>query len=60
MLLQKWFHITSDPEFENQINDKISFEKFLRLPFDKASHDHSTFSRFRSRLSKKAMIKLNN
>ena len=25
MLLQKWFHIPSDPELENQINDRISF-----------------------------------
>ena len=60
MLLQKWFHIVSDPELENQINDRISFKKFLGLPLDKPSPDHSTFSRFRSRLSKEAMIKLNN
>jgi len=60
MLLQKWFHIPSDPELENQINDRISFKKFLGLTFDKPSPDHSTFSRFRSRLSKEAMIKLNN
>jgi len=52
MLLQKWFHIPSNPELENQINDRISFEKFLGLPLDKPSPDHSTFSRFRSRLSK--------
>ena len=71
MLLQKWFHIPSDPELENQINDRISFKKFLGLSFDKPSPlrgvapsgpeaDHSTFSRFRSRLSKEAMIQLNN
>jgi IS5 family transposase len=59
MLLQKWFRIPSDPELENQINDRISFKKFLGLPLDKPSPDHSTFSRFRSRLSKEAMIKLN-
>ena len=59
-LLQKWFHIPSDPELENQINDRISFKKFLSLPLDKPSPDHSTFSRFRSRLSKKAMIHINN
>jgi len=29
MLLQMWFHIPSDPELENQINDRISFKKFL-------------------------------
>jgi transposase, IS5 family len=63
--------IHSDPELENQINDRISFKKFLNLPLDTPSPfragglsrpeaDHSTFSRFRSRLSKKAMIHLNN
>jgi IS5 family transposase len=59
LLLQKWFRIQSDPELENQINDRISFKKFLGLPLDKPSPDHSTFSRFRSRLSKEAMVKLN-
>jgi transposase, IS5 family len=58
-LLQKWFRIGSDPELENQINDRISFKKFLGLPLDKPSPDHSTFSRFRGRLSKEAMMKLN-
>ena len=60
MLLQKWFRIPSDPELENQINDRISFKKFLGPPLDKPSPDHSTFSRFRSRLSEEAMMKLNN
>jgi IS5 family transposase len=56
MLLQKWFRIPSDPELENQINDRISFKKFLGLPIEKPSPDHSTFSRFRSRITKEAMI----
>jgi IS5 family transposase len=60
MLLQKWFHIPSDPELENQINDRISFKKFLGLTLDRLSPDHSTFSRFRNRLSKEAMMELNN
>ncbi|GAB6909886.1 transposase (fragment) [Desulfosarcina cetonica] len=55
LLLQKWFRIQSDPELENQINDRLSFKKFLGLSFSKPSPDHSTFSRFRSRLSKAAM-----
>ena len=59
MLLQKWFRIPSDPELENQINDRISFKKFLGLPLDKPSPDHSTFSRFRSRISKEALMELN-
>ncbi|MBI5682162.1 MAG: IS5 family transposase [Deltaproteobacteria bacterium] len=60
ILLQTWYHIDSDPELENQINDRISFKKFLGISFDIASPDHSTFSRFRGRLSKKAMQKINN
>ena len=59
MLLQKWFRINSDPELENQINDRLSFKKFLGLPFSQPSPDHSTFSRFRSRLSKNAMDQIN-
>ena len=31
LLLQKWFHINSDPELENQINDRWSFKEFLQL-----------------------------
>ena len=60
MLLQKWFRIQSDPELETQINDRTSFKTFLNLSLDEPSPDHSTFSRFRSRLSKEAMIHLNN
>ena len=58
-LLQKWFQIKSDPELESQINDRISFKVFLKLPLDTPSPDHSTFSRFRNRLSKEAMIEIN-
>lgn len=59
MLLQKWFRIKSDPELENQINDRLSFKTFLGLSFSKPSPDHSTFSRFRKRLSKEAMDQVN-
>ena len=53
LLLQKWFRIPSDPELESQINDRISFKSFLKLPFDMPSPDHSTFSRFRIKTVKK-------
>ena len=59
MLLQQWFHSDSDPDLENQINDRISFKKFLGISFDQPSPDHSTFCRFRSRLSKAAMNEIN-
>ncbi len=45
---------------KNQINDRISFKNFLGLSFNKPSPDHSTFSRFRGRLSKEAMNMINN
>ncbi|RPH48317.1 MAG: hypothetical protein EHM85_17430 [Desulfobacteraceae bacterium] len=60
LLLQKWFRINSDPELECYVNDRISFKKFLGIPFTDPSPAHSTFSRFRKRLSKKAMDNLNN
>ena len=59
MLLQKWFQIKSDPELESQIYDRISFKYFLGLPIECASPDHSTFSRFRKRISKNAMVQIN-
>jgi IS5 family transposase len=59
LLLQKWFQIKSDPELESQINDRISFKSFLQMPLEQPSPDHSTFSRFRNRLSKDAMTKIN-
>ena len=55
LLFQKWFRITSDPELEDQINDRISFKKFLGISLDKPSPDHPPFSRFRSRLGKAHM-----
>lgn len=60
LLLQQWFRIDSDPELETQINDRISFKKFLGLAMDKPSPDHCTFSRFRSRLSSESMKTINN
>lgn len=60
ILLQKWYKIDSDPELENQINDRISFKKFLGISMETVSPDHSTFSRFRGRLSRDAMRIINN
>jgi IS5 family transposase len=37
----------------------LSFKRFLGLPFETPSPDHSTFSRFRARLSKEAMDQIN-
>ena len=59
LLLQQWFRIDSDPELETQINDRISFKKFLGLAVDQSSPDHCTFSRFRSRFSPENMKAIN-
>lgn len=60
LLLQQWNRIDSDPELETQINDRDSFRTFLGVPIGFTSPDHSTFSRFRSRLSPDAMRAINN
>ena len=60
LLLQQWFRIDSDPELETQINDRISFKKFLSLSVDQPSPDHSTFCRFRNRFSPEIMKLINN
>ncbi|MCP3872173.1 MAG: IS5 family transposase, partial [Desulfobacteraceae bacterium] len=52
LLIQKWFRIKSDPELENLINDRRSFRIFLGLSEVDESPDHSTFSKFRQRLTK--------
>ena len=59
LMPQKWLRIPSDPELENQINDRLSFKTFLGLAFSQPAPDHSTFSRFRSRLPKQAMEAIN-
>jgi len=49
LVLQQW-HGLSDPELERQVNDRISFRKFLGFP-DKIP-DRSTIWLFRERLAK--------
>ena len=55
LLLQKWFGIKSDPELENQINDRFSFKAFIGLPFSDHSPDHSIICRFRERIGKEGL-----
>lgn len=46
VMLQKWFGIRSDPELENQINDRVSFKVFMGLPLGDPSPDYSVISQF--------------
>jgi len=55
LLIQKWFGIASDPELENQINDRFSFKTFIGLPLSDPSPDHSILSRFRTRIGKELL-----
>ena len=50
-LLQTWYGL-SDYEVEDRLNDSISFSYFCGLPIDSVSPDHSTLSRFRTKLTK--------
>ena len=59
-MLQKWFGIKSDPELENQLNDRISFRIFIGLPFSDLAPDHSVISRFRDRVGDKAKEAVHN
>lgn len=58
MLIQKWFGIKSDPDLENQINDRFSFKTFIGLPFSEPSPDHSIICRFRERIGKDTLEKV--
>ena len=46
-LLQTWYNL-SDYEVEEQLNDRISFSRFVGLSIDDKAPDHSVLSRFRT------------
>ena len=48
LVLQQWYGL-SDPELERQVDDRLSFQRFLGLP-EKAP-DYSTVWQFRERLA---------
>jgi transposase, IS5 family len=49
IFLQKCFGL-SDPMVEEMLQDRISFRRFVGLSFDDKTPDHSSISRFRTRL----------
>jgi IS5 family transposase len=49
MILQHLYGL-SDPQVEEQIHDRLSFQKFLQLGADEAVPDETTICRFRQRL----------
>jgi IS5 family transposase len=49
LMLQKWFNL-SDPQAEEQLNDRMSFRRFVGLRGEAFSPDETTIVRFRKRL----------
>lgn len=52
ILLLQHFYNLSDPQTEEQVNDRLSFRKFLGLSLDESIPDETTICRFRDRLIK--------
>ncbi len=50
-LLQTWYGL-SDYELEDQVNDRISFSRFVGVSLDASVPDHSVICRFRGELNK--------
>lgn len=46
----------SDAELEQQLNDRISFRRFVGLPLDAVMPDHTTLCRFRNRLRQSGLL----
>lgn len=51
MLLQTWYNL-SDYDVEEQVNDRISFNRFVGIGLEDSVPDHSVISRFRSAMTK--------
>jgi transposase, IS5 family len=49
LMLQKWFNL-SDPQLEEQLQDRISFRRFVGLAQKDRTPDETTFVKFRGRL----------
>lgn len=50
MLFLQTLYNLSDPELEDQVNDRLSFQKFIGLDFSETVPDYTTIWRFRERL----------
>jgi transposase, IS5 family len=56
ILLQMWYNL-SDVELENCLYDRLSFMKFCSFDLEDRVPDHSTISRFRTKLIKNNVYK---
>lgn len=55
LLISQWYNL-SDEETEEAIGDRLSFREFVGIGIEETSPDHSTISRFRSRLIEAGLI----
>ncbi|MCK9474845.1 MAG: transposase [Candidatus Muirbacterium halophilum] len=56
MFLQAWYGL-SDPQAEEQINDRISFRLFLDIKSEEVIPDETTICKFRNKLIEKVLMK---
>ena len=54
LLLQQWYSL-SDPELEEALSDRLSFRRFVGLSLEEEVPDHSTLSRYRSKLVERGL-----
>ena len=50
MLFLQHLHNLSDPELEDQVNDRLSFQKFAGIDYSTSVPDYTTIWRFKERL----------
>ena len=50
MIFLQYLYNLSDPELEDQVNDRLSFQKFVGIGFSTTIPDYTTIWRFRERL----------
>ncbi len=50
MLFLQYLYNLSDPELEDQVNDRLSFPKFVGIGFTSRVPNYTTIWRFRDRL----------
>lgn len=58
MLFLKHLYNLSDPELEDQLNDRLSFQRFCGIPLSEEIIDFTTFWRFKERLVEKGLPSL--
>jgi transposase, IS5 family len=55
MLFLQYLYNLSDPELEDQVNDRLSFQNFVGVSFTTTIPDYTTIWRFRERLIEKRL-----